>query len=88
MASIVNDDDDVKVALSLIESAKLPHPSGPLLSSFIIEALNPRFAAQYVLQTCRPGHSQQTCLLQIVSDWSYLVESSMSPACCILSHRR
>ncbi|KAH6717567.1 hypothetical protein BKA61DRAFT_641548 [Leptodontidium sp. MPI-SDFR-AT-0119] len=68
-------------ALSLIESAKLPHPSGPLLSSFIIEALNPRFAAQYVLQTCRPGHSQQTCLLQIVSDWSYLVESISKHAC-------
>ena len=87
MASIFNG-NDVNEALSLIEGAKLPHPSGPLLSCFIIEALNPRLAAQYVLQICRPGHNQQTCLLQIVSDWSYLVESSMSPACRTLSHRR
>jgi hypothetical protein len=80
MASLLNDDDnDVKKALSLIESARLPHPSGPILSSFIIEALNPRSAAQYVLHTCRPDHNQRICLLQIVSDWTYLVESSMCP---------
>ncbi|CZR65735.1 uncharacterized protein PAC_15635 [Phialocephala subalpina] len=50
MASIFND-DDVKKALSLIQSAKLPHPSGPLLSSFIIEALYPRLAAHYLVES-------------------------------------
>jgi hypothetical protein len=85
MASIF-DDDDVKEALLLIESAKLPHPSGQLLSSFVIEALNPRLAAQYVLQTCRSDHNRQADLLLIVSDWSYLVESSTSPTYRILSY--
>ncbi|TVY13908.1 hypothetical protein LARI1_G009029 [Lachnellula arida] len=68
-------DDDVKEALSIIGGARLPHPSGPLLSSFITQSLNPRLAAQYVLKARRSGHSQQTDLLPIVSDWSYLVEA-------------
>ncbi|KAH8597551.1 hypothetical protein B0O99DRAFT_617672 [Bisporella sp. PMI_857] len=73
MTSIFND-DKVKEALSLIEAARLPHPSSPLLSSFVIEALNPRLAAEYVLKTCRSGRNQEVDLLSFVSDWSYLVE--------------
>lgn len=70
-------DDMVKQARSLIESARLPHPSGPLLDAFITEALDPRLAAQYVLQTCRrPGHEENAELLLLVSDWSYIVGSS------------
>ncbi|TVY35184.1 hypothetical protein LOCC1_G008040 [Lachnellula occidentalis] len=72
--------DDVKEALSLIESARLPHPSGLLLSSFVTESLNPRLAAQYVLKACRSGRSQQTELLSIVSDWSYLIEATPDAA--------
>ena len=85
MASVFND-DAVTEALALIESARLPHPSGPLLSSFVSEALNPRLAAQYILKTCRSGHDQQTDLLLLVSDWSYLVEASTSLICRTLSY--
>ena len=73
----------VKEALSLIESAGLPHPSSLLLSSFIIEALDPPLAAQYVLPTCRSGDDEEADLFSIVSDWSYIVESSTSPTCTL-----
>ncbi|KUJ15474.1 kinase-like protein [Mollisia scopiformis] len=80
MASFMND-KDVKEALSLIEGAKLPHPSDPLLSSFIIEALDPRLAARYVLRTTQSGENQQVGLLRLVSDWTYLVESISKHGC-------
>jgi hypothetical protein len=78
MPSIFND-RDVQEALSLIENSKLPHPSGPLLSSFIFEALNPRLAAQYILQTCLSDRTRKADLLSLASDWTYLVESSLPP---------
>jgi hypothetical protein len=40
--------NEVKSILSLIESKRLPHPSGPLLDSIINEAINPMMAAGYV----------------------------------------
>jgi len=78
MASILRH-ADVRDALSLIEGARLPHPSGPLLSSFIVEALDPPLAARYILQTSQSGGGQEADLYQIVSDWSYLVQSSVYP---------
>ncbi|RDL39402.1 uncharacterized protein BP5553_03742 [Venustampulla echinocandica] len=71
----------VKEALLLIENAGLPHPSGPLLSSFVVEALSPPLAAQYLLPACQSGYNQQADLLQIVSDWSYIVESISTHGC-------
>ena len=43
--------------LSLIHLAKLLHPSGQLLASFVIEALNPREAARYVRHGLSSGKS-------------------------------
>ncbi|TVY37481.1 hypothetical protein LSUB1_G004491 [Lachnellula subtilissima] len=80
MASILND-DDVKAALALIEGARLSHPSGPLLSCFILDALNPRLAAQYVLQASRSGHNPKTNLLAVLSDWSHLVKAITKHGC-------
>jgi hypothetical protein len=84
MSSVFND-KDVKEAISLIESTKLPHLTDPLLSSFIYEALNPRLAAQYIVQACSSDHTRKDDLLSVASDWSYLVESSLPPK-SVLSH--
>ncbi|TVY55426.1 hypothetical protein LSUE1_G009591 [Lachnellula suecica] len=79
MASVSG--DTVIEALLLIENAKLPHPSAPLLASYITEALHPRLAADYVLKLCHAGHHQRTGLLSLVSDWNYLVESILQRGC-------
>lgn len=48
---------EVNEALSLIETTELSHPSGALLSSFVTEALDPRSAAEFVLERCHAGQS-------------------------------
>ncbi|KAF7563112.1 hypothetical protein G7046_g998 [Stylonectria norvegica] len=67
----------VQEAISVIEDAGLPYPSGPLLSSFVSGALNPRLAAEYVLQASRSqAHSDEANpLLSLLADWKYIVEA-------------
>lgn len=70
-------DHVVDEALSLIQNeSELPHPLGPLLKSFISEALQPRLAAAHVLQRCRHNDDQKAALIALISDWMYIVESS------------
>lgn len=70
-------DPEVNDALSVIQHADLPHPSGALLSSFITEALDPQAAADYLLKACHAGHGPNTRseLLSLVDDWTYIVDS-------------
>lgn len=63
--------DEVKNALSLIESTNLPHPLGSLLESFVDEALNPVLAARYVKRRLLLGEASS-----LVADWCYIIESS------------
>jgi len=58
--------DEVQTTLSLIEGAGLPHPSAPLLASFVIEALNPPSAARYMKRRLLLGEGSS-----LVTDWSY-----------------
>ncbi|KAH8697254.1 hypothetical protein BGW36DRAFT_378322 [Talaromyces proteolyticus] len=64
-----SDNNAVEEALSLIESVGLPHPQGPLLASFVTEAVSPSQAARYVSDRLFAGESSS-----IVSDWTYLIE--------------
>jgi hypothetical protein len=64
--------DEVNHALRLVDESALPHPWGPLLSSFITEALNPAVAARYVVDKLTEGYGSG-----LVSDWSYIIESSV-----------
>lgn len=73
--------EEVDSALSLIEDAKLSYPLGPLLESFILEALNPRLPARYILERCRLDDDHHVNLLEIVSNWKYIVGSSEFPSC-------
>jgi len=63
--------NEVQDALSLIESAGLPYPSGPLLESFVTEALNPVVAARFAKPRLLLGEGSL-----LASDWSYIVQSS------------
>lgn len=72
---------EVDSVLRLIEKANLPHPLGQLLCAFLTEALNPRLAAAFVEQNCRPGEDQQVDLLSLASDWKAIVECGMSAPC-------
>ncbi|OTB15055.1 hypothetical protein K445DRAFT_318431 [Daldinia sp. EC12] len=63
-------DNGVKYALSLIEAANLPHPSGRLLESFVTEALYPVLAAQYVKKRLQLGEASS-----LVDDWLYIINS-------------
>ncbi|KAK0704498.1 hypothetical protein B0H67DRAFT_648928 [Lasiosphaeris hirsuta] len=62
--------DEVQNALSLIDGAGLPYPSGPFLESFITEALNPVLAARYMKGRLAAGEGSS-----LVSDWSYIIDS-------------
>ena len=68
--------DEVQTTLSLIEGAGLPHPSAPLLASFVTEALNPPSAARYMKRRLLLGEGSS-----LVTDWSYIVESSKTFRC-------
>lgn len=65
--------DEVHGALAAIEAAGLPHPSGPLLRSFVNSALHPQLAARYARRAIDAGEGSS-----LVSDWTYIVESSES----------
>lgn len=69
---------EVRSILSVIENIRLPHPSGPLLSSFVTEALNPVLAARYVKERLSAEEAPS-----LVSDWTYIVECSKAffPRC-------
>ncbi|KAK3375653.1 hypothetical protein B0T24DRAFT_205006 [Lasiosphaeria ovina] len=62
--------DGVKSALSLIEDVGLPYPSGPLLASFVTEAMNPTIAARYVAAQLAHGDGSS-----LVSNWSHIIDS-------------
>lgn len=67
-----SDNPVVDKTLSLLDNVELPYPGGPLLASFITEALNPIDAAHYLnerLSTDEPS--------SILSDWAYIIQCSM-----------
>lgn len=70
---------EVDSVLSLIADEKLTHPFGPLLQSFILEALNPRLVARYILERCHRDENRLADLLEIASDWRYIIESRTFP---------
>lgn len=73
MASAV--DDTVKEAWSLIADAKLHYPEGPLLSSFVTNALHPRLAAEYLLKRCHSTSDPASEILELLADWRFIVLS-------------
>ena len=68
----------IQETLSLIEQARLPHPSGPLLAAFVTEALQPLTAANFVKLRCRDAADERAALQSLVSDWTYIVEACES----------
>lgn len=63
---------EVRDSLLLIAHARLHHPYGALLSSFVTDALNPILAARYVNNRLQEDDGESLAL-----DWSYIVEASM-----------
>ena len=64
---------EVHDVLSRIDDLNLPHPSGPLLSSFILGAVDPHLAAQYLSPRLSPVEAREA-----VSVCAYIVNSSMT----------
>lgn len=62
--------DPVRDALDRIEALNLPHPTGPLLSAFVTQALNPLAAADYVEKRLDATDADT-----IINDWTFIVES-------------
>lgn len=62
-------DDSVDSTVRIIEDAELPHPYPALLSSFVTEALDPRFAARYIRER-RLVEGWEA----IVADWTYIID--------------
>jgi hypothetical protein len=69
----VADRREVLNALSIIQGARLPHPLGVLLCSFVNEAMNPVVASRYVLSLNSEGS-----LLGAALNWIYIVESGQN----------
>ncbi|KAI3325312.1 kinase-like domain-containing protein [Xylariaceae sp. AK1471] len=62
-------DERVRQTLSIINNLDLTHPSGPLLSAFMLEALDPVLASSYVNDRLSGGDAQS-----LISDWVYIIE--------------
>jgi hypothetical protein len=63
-------------ALSVIRAARLPHPRGVLVESFVTEAADPDRAARHLLNRIAPegeGSDVAACLDAFCSDWRQLV---------------
>ncbi|KAK3310753.1 uncharacterized protein B0T15DRAFT_49015 [Chaetomium strumarium] len=63
-------------ALSVIRAARLPHPKGVLVESFVTEAADPDRAARHLLNRIAPegeGSDVAACLDAFCSDWRQLV---------------
>lgn len=77
---LINSTADPKCqeAFSIIENENLPHPLGKLLASFIANALYTALATAHVLNHCPPGQRRKTDLHVLISDWTFIVESSKS----------
>lgn len=58
MAAVPNSQDVVGEAMGLIDGAGLPHPMVQIVASFVLEALNPQVAANYVIGKCREAGDQ------------------------------
>lgn len=70
-------------ALGAIRAAKLPHPHGGLLESFITEAADCDRAAEYVLDRLASEGDQTGTIQALCADWSRLVaycETALSPS--------
>jgi hypothetical protein len=65
--------EEVHAALEAISAARLPHPSGPLLESFVNNALQPQLAARYARRAIDSGDGSL-----LASDWTYIVECGES----------
>ncbi|OSC97358.1 hypothetical protein PYCCODRAFT_1440229 [Trametes coccinea BRFM310] len=59
---------EVRMVVALIEDLELPHPSIPLLVSFVMEAVDPVFAANYIRDRLSSGEARAA-----VDDWVYIV---------------
>ncbi|KAK4239351.1 hypothetical protein C8A03DRAFT_14248 [Achaetomium macrosporum] len=63
-------------ALSVIRAARLPHPKGVLVESFVTEAADPDRAAQHLLNRIAPeneGSDVAACLDSFCSDWRQVI---------------
>lgn len=68
-------EDEVREALSLIETAGLPYPSDLLLLNFVSDARHRHLAARYVQRAFAAGEAGL-----LVTDWTYIIDSSeLSP---------
>lgn len=71
-------------ACALIDSGGLPHPSPRLLKNFILQALDPRAPANFVLKTCEPfkydatGLGLHARLSELLADWKFIVQAGRS----------
>ncbi|KAI1080729.1 hypothetical protein F5B20DRAFT_538730 [Whalleya microplaca] len=72
---------NVRTALSLIDDARLSYPLGPLFHCFVLEALDPRLAADYILHSCPSGDDQHNEIFAVASHWKYLAESITQQGC-------
>ncbi|CAJ2507751.1 Uu.00g089370.m01.CDS01 [Anthostomella pinea] len=71
-----SNDASLRDTLSLIEETRLPHPLGPLLSSFVTEAMNPPLAARYISDRLLAGEGTS-----VASEWLYILESVTQNGC-------
>ncbi|KAI1115430.1 hypothetical protein F5Y14DRAFT_460562 [Nemania sp. NC0429] len=65
----------IKEAESLISKADLPYPSPELLECFIYLGLNPKAAAEYIINACQSSNDSTATLMSLVESWTFIVEA-------------
>lgn len=65
---------DVHKALDLVDRVPLEHPASALLRAYILEAVQPQAAADYVQRRL----SADGYAGSLVADWTYVIDSGSS----------
>lgn len=76
MAAAPTSQDAVGEAMGLIDGAGLPHPMVQVVASFVLDAVNPQLAADYIISKCsEAGDQPHEAVKVLVSDWKCVLYS-------------
>lgn len=64
--------------MELLDKAGLPYPMVQVVAGFVLNALDPKLAVEYVTKACREPSDPGQAIRELVSDWKYVLDSGRS----------
>jgi hypothetical protein len=67
--------DAIDGAMELMDKAGLPYPMVQVVAGFVLNALDPKLAVEYVTRACHEAGDLQQAMRELVSDWKHVLNS-------------